>query len=319
MRTLVKTAVLASAMIAASPAVAQVYGQAGIPAPMHMRSGGPMVSVNPPHINAQRGQRGGRWGGMIGGRWYGGVQAPGGWGAYRRPSRGYQLDRYWMSGNFQIPDYYSFGLQTPPNGYFWVRYYDDAVLVDNYGRVRDSVSGIAWSGAVAQADAGYGAASASAAAAGGGGYGYGGGPIATVEPNDAYYDSESGYSEQRYGAPYPEPQRGYAPPMVGGPSAVQVQCQRGCVTQDYGYGGQGYSQGYSSGYSSGGYYGGGATTTTVTIQYAPVVTTTTTTEEVIEERGSTEYETVYVSRPRTKLVRRHYAPSKRLRRHGCAC
>jgi len=325
MRTLVKTAMLASAMIAASPAVAQVYGQSGIPAPSHMRTGGPLISgnaprMNPPHVNPQHG--GQRWGGNINGRWHGGMQAPGGWGAYRRPSRGFQLDRYWMSGNFQIPDYYSLGLQAPPNGYFWVRYYDDAVMVDGYGRVRDSVSGIAWADADAEAyaDAGYGSASASAAAAGGGGGGgggYGGGQIRTVEPNDAYYEDESGYGEQRYGAPYPEPRGGYAPPMDGGPSAAHVQCRRGCVQQDEGYGSQG---GYSRGgyYNGGGYYGGGATTTTVTIQYAPVVTTTTTTEEVIEE-SSSSYETTYVSRPRTKLVRRHYAPTKRLRRHGCGC
>lgn len=320
MRTLVKTAILASACIAASPAVAQVYGQAGIPAPMHMRTGGPMVANGQLRMNPQHGQRGGRWGGNINGRWYGGVQAPGGWGAYRRPSRGYQLDRYWMSGNFQIPDYYSFGLQAPPNGYFWVRYYDDAVLVDNYGRVRDSVSGIAWASAEAEADAGYGSASAAAAASAGGGYG--GGMIRTVEPNDAYYQDESGDGEQRYGAPYPEPRGGYAPPMDGGPSAVHVRCPSGCQRQGY-YADQGYAGGGSYYSGDGGYYGGGATTTTVTIQYAPVITTTTTTtEEVVEERSAAEYETVYVSRPRTKLVRRHYAPAaptKRLRRHGCGC
>jgi len=60
MRTLVKTAMLASAMIAASPAVAQVYGQSGIPAPSHMRTGGPLISgnaprMNPPHVNPQHG------------------------------------------------------------------------------------------------------------------------------------------------------------------------------------------------------------------------------------------------------------------------
>jgi Ni/Co efflux regulator RcnB len=325
MRSVLKTAILASAIIAATPAVAQVYGQSAIPAPMHMRTGGPLIA-NQPHMNPRHGG-GQRWGGSVNGRWQGGTHAPGGWGAYRRPSRGYQLDRYWMSGNFQISDYGFFGLQTPPNGYFWVRYYDDAVLVDSYGRVRDSVSGIAW--ADAEADAGYGAASASAAASAGGGYGQRGGEIQAVDPNGAYYEDDTGYGEQRYGAPYPEPRGGYAPPMDGGPSAVHVQCRRGCVQQQgggYGYEGQGYAgqgyagQGYSSQYSSsgGGYYGGGATTTTVTIQYAPVVTTTTTTEEVIEE-SSRSYETTYVSRPRTKLVRRHYAPTKRLRRHGCGC
>ena len=319
MRIVLKTAILASACFAAAPAVAQVYGQAGIPAPSHMRTGGPLIAGNAPHMNPRpmNPHHGGqRWGGNINGRWHGGMQAPGGWGAYRRPSRGYQLDRYWMSGDFQIPDYYSYGLQAPANGYFWVRYYDDAVLVDSYGRVRDSVSGIAWADADAEAGAGY--AAASAAASSGGGYGQSGGAIRAVDPDSAYYEDDSGYGEaydeRGYAedARYSGPQGGYAPPAMVGPPAVHVQCPSGCRQQ----------QGYAGGGYAGGYYGGG-TTTTVVIQYAPMVTTTTTTEEVIEESSSSSsYETSYVSRPRGKLVRRAPAPrypTKRLRRSGCGC
>ncbi|MES2444280.1 MAG: RcnB family protein [Pseudomonadota bacterium] len=334
MRSVLKTAFLASALVAAAPAVAQVsYNQPGIPAPGSMRG---VVSANPPHFNPptarvspnppyrtpprMNGQRGGqRWGGNINGRWHGGMQAPGGWGAYRRPSRGHQLDRYWMSSTFQIPDYYSFGLGTPPNGYSWVRYYDDAVMVDSYGRVRDSVSGVAW--ADASADAGGGYAAASAAASAGAGYGQRG-PIQTVDPNGGYYEDDQGYGDQGYGDDirYPEPRGGYAPPVEMGPPAVHVRCPNQCPPQGYGYGSQGYS---GSSYAGGGYYGGGATTTTVVIQYAPVVTTTTTTieEEVIEE-SSASYETTTVSRPRTKRIYRA-APArrstKRLRRTGCGC
>lgn len=343
MRSVLKSAIMASACLAAAPAVAQVtspgpvyYNQSGIPAPGFPQA---RVSPNPPHYNApprvspnppyrgaprmDRHRNSNRWGGNINGRWHGGSQAPGGWGAYRRPSRGYQLDNYWMSPGFQIPDYYSYGLSAPPNGYFWVRYYDDAVMVDSYGRVRDSVSGIAW----ASAEAGAGYAAASAAASAGGGYGYGQrGHIQPVDPNGAYYEDDYGYGDQSYGTSYgddiryPEPQGGYAPPVVMGPPAVQMACPSHCQ-QSYGYGQQGYSGGS---YYGGGYYGGGATTTTVTIQYAPVTTTTTTTieEEVIEE-SSSSYETTYVSRPRTKVVRRaapkrHYS-GKRLRRTGCGC
>ncbi len=39
---------------------------------------------------------GNRWGGKIGGRWNGGVKAPGGYKAYRRPNRGFRLPSYWM-------------------------------------------------------------------------------------------------------------------------------------------------------------------------------------------------------------------------------
>lgn len=85
-----------------------------------------------------------RWGGKVNGRWYGGVYAPGGWSAYRRPARGWMLPTYWFAPSFYVTDYAIYGLGAPANGYTWVRYYDDAVLVDGRGRVYDTVSGINW-------------------------------------------------------------------------------------------------------------------------------------------------------------------------------
>ena len=85
-----------------------------------------------------------RWGGHINNRWWGGMRAPGGWGAYRRPVRGYVLPSYWVSPNFFINDWSGYGLYAPPSGYSWSRYYDDAVLVDGRGSVYDSVGGIGW-------------------------------------------------------------------------------------------------------------------------------------------------------------------------------
>ena len=92
-----------------------------------------------------------RWGGMTQGRWYAGYDAPGGWNAYRRPSRGWTLPRYWYAPSFYITDYATYGLGAPAPGYLWTRYYDDAVLVDSGGRVYDSVTGIDW----ARGDAAY--------------------------------------------------------------------------------------------------------------------------------------------------------------------
>lgn len=89
---------------------------------------------------------GSRWGEKYKGRWQGGWTAPGGWGAYKRPVRGWTLPSYWISGGFWLSDWQSWGLSSPPYGYNWVRYYDDAVLVDRYGRVWDSVSGVDWDG-----------------------------------------------------------------------------------------------------------------------------------------------------------------------------
>ncbi|WP_375398512.1 RcnB family protein [uncultured Sphingomonas sp.] len=88
----------------------------------------------------------GRWGGRIGGYWYGGAQAPGGWQAYRPLTRGRTLPRYWLAPGFYVGDYSIYGLTTPPPGYYWSRYYDDAVLIDRNGRVYDSVGGLDWDG-----------------------------------------------------------------------------------------------------------------------------------------------------------------------------
>ncbi len=85
-----------------------------------------------------------RWGNRIGGRWHGGMQAPGGYGAYRRPVRGFALPRYWIQPGFYIANYQAYRLPPPPPGYGWSRYYDDAVLTDAYGRVYDSRSDVRW-------------------------------------------------------------------------------------------------------------------------------------------------------------------------------
>lgn len=85
-----------------------------------------------------------RWGQRTQGRWTGGVRAPGGYVAYRRPVRGFALPRYWIQPSFYIGNYATYGLPTPPSGYGWSRYYDDAVMTDAYGRVIDSRSGIRW-------------------------------------------------------------------------------------------------------------------------------------------------------------------------------
>lgn len=84
------------------------------------------------------------WGGKWNGRWMGGWRAPGGWGGYRRPIRGYVLPSYWAGPQFYVGNYASYGLSSPPYGYQWSRYYDDAVLADGNGRVWDTVSGVDW-------------------------------------------------------------------------------------------------------------------------------------------------------------------------------
>jgi hypothetical protein len=93
--------------------------------------GGP---VRGPGMGPVPGQGGGRW-----------SQAPGGWNAYRPPSYGFTLPRYWVSAPFFISNYSLYGLPRPTAGYGWSRYYDDAVLTDRYGRVYDWRSDLDWS------------------------------------------------------------------------------------------------------------------------------------------------------------------------------
>lgn len=100
--------------------------------------------VMPPAAPQVATPAGPRWGQRIDGRWHGGVQAPGGYGAYRRPVRGFVLPRYWIQPGFYIANYQAYRLPPPPQGYGWSRYYDDAVLTDAYGRVYDSRSDIGW-------------------------------------------------------------------------------------------------------------------------------------------------------------------------------
>jgi len=258
------------------------------PGPQHIGGGynsGPLPGTRPTHPPS--GQS--RWGGSVGGRWQGGTHAPGGWNAYRRPSRGWIMPSYWISPSFFIDDYGTYGLSTPPQGYSWSRYYDDAVLTDRSGRIYDSVSGIDWDsydsadaygygGGGGSASAGYGYA---AAAGGGGGGGYGA-SYPQPQPGPGAWSNQP--------APYPA-QPAYAPP----PPPMQ---------------GGGYTTTTSSGgYISGGYWYPPVTTTTVTIQSAPVVTTTT-----------TEYiETTYApARHVYRAVKRKYRPAPR-RTCSCGC
>lgn len=247
MRTSVLAALTMVTAFGPNAAEAQRIGYPGasFPAPgaYPVQPGGPPVTLPappPPGSQLYPGQTdpGGasRWGGSVGGRWYGGTDAPGGWNAYHRPYRGWRMPSYWNSASFIIDDYADYGLFVPPSGYRWQRYYDDAVLLDPRGRVYDWRDGIDWNGGAASAYApggsGYGGSS---------GYGYG-------YAEDSYARSQQRrYVEQPDYAPLPPPSR------------------HGAVTT---YTTGGYGGGYAGG------YGGG--TTVVTIQPTETVTTTTT-------------------------------------------
>jgi Ni/Co efflux regulator RcnB/uncharacterized protein YcfJ len=89
------------------------------------------------------------------GRWHGGVRAPGGYSAYRRPHRGFILPSYWINPGFSFNNYSVYGLSAPNNGYYWSRYYDDAVMVNNRGYVYDSVPNVNWGAPAGYQQAGF--------------------------------------------------------------------------------------------------------------------------------------------------------------------
>ncbi len=141
---LIAVTVATATLALAAPASAQVASGSG-PRVMH-RQGGTTIHRAPlvQHRSVVMRNDTRRWGRMNGGRWYAGGDAPGGWQAYRRPVRGWTVPRYWMAPSFYVYDWSNYGLSAPATGYNWARYYDDAVLIDGRGRVRDVVSGIDW-------------------------------------------------------------------------------------------------------------------------------------------------------------------------------
>ncbi|QIG81287.1 RcnB family protein [Stakelama tenebrarum] len=146
-----------------------------------------------------------RWNATVDGRWYAGWDAPGGWNGYRPLRRGAHLPPYWFDTRFRVPNYTRWNLAAPAYGFFWFRYYDDAVLVDRDGQVWDSVSGVPWGGA---------SASASSSA-----YAYSG---AQARAGSGYY--------------YESPGGGNVPPAAA-PPAVQYRQGCGCNNGYYGQGG----------------------------------------------------------------------------------
>jgi Ni/Co efflux regulator RcnB len=155
MRSLIFSGVALAALIMAQPAMAAIDSGVGAPPlPQAIVQATPAVAVLPaPAMRAvQRDVQAPPLAMPVSppppvtadGRWIGGHSAPGGWTAYRRPSYGYQLPEYWMTPSFHMADYLAYGLDRPARGFGWSRYYDDAVLTDQWGRVYDTRSNYDW-------------------------------------------------------------------------------------------------------------------------------------------------------------------------------
>lgn len=267
MRNLVLATIAGLGMALAGPAMAQ-HARPAAGGQWHGNGGGQWHGSNGGQWHWSRGSGSQHWGGSIGGRWIGGARAPGGWSAYRRPVRGWAMPSYWLAPNFYITDWGAYGLTAPPYGYHWSRYYDDAVLVDQYGRAMDCVEGLDWQG---DASDGY----------------------------DDHGDYDYDYSHDAGpGAPYPPPPGARVETRTyryeGAPPPPPVVVRDGA---DCGCGGT----------IAGGWYYPAPTTTTVTITSVPVTTTTTRTVYVEEARPVVHHvRRVYHRHAPTKIIRRYH-------------
>ncbi len=107
-------------------------------------------------IQAMRGMRGNRGNqgmrgnrGMRGGN-HGGTRVwRGGGGSFNRGTRffvGGFLPSYFLAPRYYVVNYPRYGLVQPRSGYRWVRYYDDAYLVDGRGHIADQRYGVPYEG-----------------------------------------------------------------------------------------------------------------------------------------------------------------------------
>lgn len=316
---------------AAAVAIATGAGAQGPGAPYPAPGPGPMGGMQRPPM-PQPPMRpmppggGPRWGSRVDGRWWGGVNAPGGYGAYRAPVRGYRLPSYWAAPRFVVNDWSDYGFTAPGQGHYWSRYYDDAVLIDGRGQVWDSVQGVDWDrrGGEPRRGEGNGLAGAAIGAGVGGlagnviagrGDRLGGTLIGAGLGGAAGYaigHRSDGYREGRRGGDYPPP-----PPPGGryddrGPGSWVSADGGTTVTVTTAGGPAPVLRIAPEAYAYGGY---GGTVTTVTIQAAPVVTTTTTefVDNTVYTRRAVRH--VYARRPARRVH-----PTKIVRRRAtCAC
>ncbi|HEX4737369.1 MAG TPA: RcnB family protein [Allosphingosinicella sp.] len=63
---------------------------------------------------------------------------------YRRIDRGGVVPQRWWGPDVQVRSWQTYGFPQPFQGGRWIRYYDDALLIDGDGRVHDSRQGWDW-------------------------------------------------------------------------------------------------------------------------------------------------------------------------------
>lgn len=189
---------------------------------------------------------------------------------FRRIERGGVVPQRWWGPDVQVRSWQMYGFPQPPQGDRWIRYYDDALLIDGGGRVYDSRPGWDWD----RYGERWGADDDGVPVYVGNG---------DFQPRGRDYQWAERYERGEMARPR-VPERVYVqgPPMapMGPPPSP---CARGC--------GDGYGYGYGAPYMG----------------YGPVLVTETTVTEppVVEQRTIVTYETVRVRvKHRRHVVRR---------------
>ena len=267
-----------------SPPGAHVRGQPG-----HiMRHGGPNVVVRQRGPDVRVRQHGGN---VVvrhdGGRF----RHPGRHFAHRRLRHGAVIHPFWFGPQFHIANWQMYGFAHPRPDHRWIRYYDDAYMIDRSGRVSDVRYGMDWDryGERWADDDGI------PAYYGRGDYHPDDEDYAWVEEQDRRAYADRGYEGGHHGGwDYSEYGRGsghgYPPPMAGCHPAPPQPC-----------GGHGVGYGYQQSYGYGYGYGWPAVIVETTVTTAGSVTYT---EEVVEEVVTRRR----AHRPRRPAVRRPPPP-----------
>jgi Ni/Co efflux regulator RcnB len=63
---------------------------------------------------------------------------------WQRINRGGVVPHFWFGPRYHVNNWQMYGFPAPMGGGRWVRYYDDALLIDRDGRVRDGRYGFDW-------------------------------------------------------------------------------------------------------------------------------------------------------------------------------
>ena len=181
---------------------------------------------------------------------------------FKRIQRGFIVPHFWWGPQFHVQNWSLYGFAQPMHDRRWIRYYDDALLIDREGRVHDGRWGMNWDEY--------------------------GDRWAYDDRGIPYYDEDEGYED------YDRDERGYAEHHVP-PPPPPMPCPQACGHHGYGsgyaYPGYGYGYGY-------GWMPGGMVTITETTVHAAAPQTVTETVYIEKKVKSTPRRSYKRAKPR---------------------